>query len=447
MSQLQGNEANRIMRDDKKIYIIIPGCSDLNRGDQALVWETKRLAEDSGYQGEFYLTSERNEPVEQSEARGLHIIPPILEHPSRMFKSKENISYTKMLKIKWGVVAVFDLLGSLLILNNITRRIAKAFISSDKRNVINLFEDADAIFMKGGGLLQTYGGLSSTYSMYFWCYPILLAHRLGKPVLVMPNSFGPFEGLFVKQIAHAALSKCRVLTSRETYSQATVESQLGLEIQNYPDLAFTMPMSNLDKKEIYTKYELPSDKQLVAITMRPYRFPQSSHPEAAYALFKSEMAVFIDWLYDQGYMPVVIEHTLAVNAHENDGACIKDVLAQVPQDHYRFITDPSYDCYDLKCIYSYCDYIIGTRFHSVIFSFGSDVPGIAIAYVGNKSQGIMHDIGLDDYVLAIDAVRADILKEKFASLVSNRRQIQEQIHAYRVEAERARQNLIHACVR
>ena len=29
---------------DKK-YIIIPGCSDLNRGDQALVWETKRLAE------------------------------------------------------------------------------------------------------------------------------------------------------------------------------------------------------------------------------------------------------------------------------------------------------------------------------------------------------------------------------------------------------------------
>lgn len=72
-------------------YVIIPGCSDLNRGDQALVWETKRLAEEAGYVGEYFLTSEKNEPVEQSLKTGLKIITPILEHPSRKFKSKENI--------------------------------------------------------------------------------------------------------------------------------------------------------------------------------------------------------------------------------------------------------------------------------------------------------------------------------------------------------------------
>ena len=38
-----------------KKYVIIPGCSDLNRGDQALVWETKRLAEDAGFKGDYYL--------------------------------------------------------------------------------------------------------------------------------------------------------------------------------------------------------------------------------------------------------------------------------------------------------------------------------------------------------------------------------------------------------
>ena len=48
--------------------------------------------------------------------------------------------------------------------------------------------DSEAFFMKGGGLLQTYGGFYSTYSMYFWVYPIFLAHKLKKTVYIMPNS-------------------------------------------------------------------------------------------------------------------------------------------------------------------------------------------------------------------------------------------------------------------
>lgn len=426
-------------------YVIIPGCSDLNRGDQALVWETKRLAEDAGFKGEFYLTSERNEPVEQSKKIGLKIIPPILEHPSRKFRSKENISYTMSLKMKWGLVAVFDLLGSMFILCNATRGIAKRFLSQEKREAVQILEDADALFMKGGGLLQTYGGLSSTYSMYFWTYPILLANKMKKPVYVMPNSFGPFEGPFVKAIAKKALSGCKVLTSRETLSQDMVKDDLGLDIQNYPDLAFTLPKADLNKDEIFKKYNLPSDRKLVAFTMRPYRFPNSENPEEAYETFKHELAEFISWVYEQGFMPVIVEHTLAVNAHENDGACIADVTKMIEQEKYRIISNVDYDCHDLKCIYSFCDYIVGTRFHSVIFSFGCDVPGIAIAYTGNKSQGIMHDIGLDDYVINIADVKAELLKQKFADLIENETTVVSKVRAYRELAEESRDALIAMC--
>lgn len=429
-----------IKRSEK--YIIIPGCSDLNRGDQALVWETKRLAEDCGYRGEFYLTSEKNEPVEQSESKGINIISPILEHPSRKFKNKENISYTKMLKIKWGFVAIIDFIVSLFILNNITRKFIKIFLTPEKRNALDIFEESRALFMKGGGLLQTYGGLSSTYSMYFWVYPLLLAHKLHKPVYVMPNSFGPFKGPFVKKIAKYALKKCKVVTSRETYSKKMLEYQLNINVQNYPDLAFTLPKANLNKHDIYIQYSLPLDRKLVAITVRPYRFSNEDNPKRAYELFKNEMSKFIEWLYDQGYMPVIVEHTLAINAHENDNACIKDIISNISLEKYRYISNKIYNCCDLKCIYSYCDYIIGTRFHSVIFSFGSDVPGIAIAYTGNKSQGIMHDIGLDDYVIQISNVRANLLKEKFINLEKNKSEVVKKIKLYRRKAENERDNLI-----
>lgn len=426
-----------------KKYIIIPGCSDLNRGDQALVWETKRLAEEAGFKGEYFLTSERNEPVEQSLAQGIKVVHPLLEHPSRKFKSKENITYTKTLKIKWGIVALWDFLGSLFLLCKPTRFITKHLVNSEKKEIITLFENADAIFMKGGGLLQTYGGLSSTYSMYFWTFPILLAHALKKPVYVMPNSFGPFEGPMVKLIAKKTLSKCRLVTSRETLSQEMVRKYLGLSVQNYADLAFMLPKSKMD--DIHKKYNLPIDRKLVAITMRPYRFPGNHDPEKAYQSFKTEMANFIHWLYERGMMPVIVEHTLAVNAHENDGACIKDVVSMIDKKEYCIISDPNLNCYELKAIYGQCDYIVGTRFHSVIFSFGSTVPGIAIAYTGNKSQGIMHDIGLDDYVVGIEEVSAQLLIKKFESLQKEEGIIRKKITAYREKASMDWKKLVEEC--
>lgn len=412
-------------------YLIVPGCSDLNRGDQALVWETKRMAEECGFEGKYYLTSEQNEPVIQSEKKGLEIVYPILEHPSRKFKSKQNIKYTKTLKIKWGMVAFFDLLKSFLILANSTREIVKKFSSKEKIKSIEIMEQVDAVFMKGGGLLQTYGGLSSTYSMYFWVYPLLLAHKLGKPVYIMPNSFGPFEGPLVKKIAYVALKKCKLITARESFSQKILEEQLSLSVPNYADLAFELPKFNLDKNEIFEKFNLPIDKKMVALTMRPYRFPHSSNPEKAYSIFKKEMADFISWLYQNGYMPVIVEHTLAVNAHENDGACIRDVVSMLGQDEYRVVSESAYDCEDLKYVYSLFQYIVGTRFHSMIFSFGSNIPGIAISYTGNKSTGIMHDMKLDDYVLDINEVTSENLKRKFIQLINNEGTVRKKIEDYR----------------
>lgn len=42
---------------EENTYVIAPVCSDLNRGDQALVWETKELAEAAGYKGKYFCVS------------------------------------------------------------------------------------------------------------------------------------------------------------------------------------------------------------------------------------------------------------------------------------------------------------------------------------------------------------------------------------------------------
>ena len=423
-------------------YVIVPCCSDLNRGDQALVWETRRIAEDAGMRGKYYFTSEANEPVTQSEERGFTRILPVLEHPSRKYKNKENVQYNLALKLKWGVVALGDLVVSLCLLTKLGRKILKPLLPVYTRESLEIMENMTALLVKGGGFFQFYGGLTSSYTAYFDAYHIFLASCLGKPVYMMPNSLGPFEGPMVKWIVRKALSKCRLVSARESISRDMMAHELGIEPVLSPDLAFSLRPARLDRDQVFAAYDIPVDRKVVAITVRPYRFPNASDPTAAYESFKRGVADFADWLYSQGYIAVFVNHTLAVNSHENDYACITEVAKMLPEEHYRVISNADYDCQDLKCLYSFCDYIVGTRFHSVIFSLASGVPGLAISYVGNKSVGIMSDIGLSDYVLHIDSVTADELEAKFVALVRNEEDAKSKLEAYMAKIPAERSSLV-----
>lgn len=427
-----------------KEYIIIPGCCDLNRGDQALGWETARIAQDAGFKGQYAILAERAEPVEQSIQEGYKIIVPALEHPSRKFENKDNIVYNKRTKIMWGVVAAKDFFHSLFILKRKWYRQYTITRSKDSKYVetLKFFQNADAVFMKGGGLIQSHGGLISTYATYYRLYHIFLAHSLQKPVYILPNSFGPFEGPFVKFMVKRAFQECKFISARERKTQEVVKAELGMKIPCYPDLAFYLENGTITKQDLLDRFAVPSDKKIVAITMRPYRFPDKKDPETAYKVFQDEMRKFICWLAEHGYMPFIVEHTFAITSHENDGDCIKDVINGLDENIYRLLSDRSMNCRQLKSVYGSCDYIIGTRFHSLIFSLSNMVPGIAISYDGYKSVGIMRDMGLGEYVLDINDVTAQELENKFESLTAHEKEIKNDIKKYIQFANNERNQLI-----
>ena len=190
-------------------YLIIPPCSDFNRGDQALVWETERFARDAGFDGDYYFMAEAKEPVEQSVVHGLKPVRPILEHPSKRFKSTKNISMNYKLILKWGLVSLIDLSWSLLLLTPL-RNIVTLFFSKIKKDSYNIFRDADAVFVKGGGFIHSYGGKTALYYIYFQLFHILLAQSLGKDVYIFPNSFGPFKGWGVKALVKRAFDTLKI---------------------------------------------------------------------------------------------------------------------------------------------------------------------------------------------------------------------------------------------
>lgn len=423
----------------KKI-VITPGITDLNRGDQALIWLIKDILEEDGTSIDAKLLQSGNNEEDiymqsrQSIEMGYDVMTPLLLHPARN-KETEDIRYSLLVKLRWGFTALKDLVNSSLLLSKyrFLYKLGEVKLNKQQMTTYHNFVDMDLMIVKGGGFLHTYKRLTDIYYLYYSLFNIMLAHRLGKKVIIMPNSFGPFLGKFEKYIVKKVLNKCDLIYAREDISRIYLQDLLGREVYLSPDLGFYIsPNENdVDLGEI----KLPKSETKVAITMRPYRFPEYSDGENRYGKYINEMYLVCYELIKNGYHPVFVAHTLGPSAHEDDRIALYEVIeklkeAGVSSANYTFADDPSMNCFGLTNLYSQVDYIIGTRFHSVIFAMTSLTPAIAISYSGHKTTGIMEDMGLEEYVVKIGEMNSKVLLEKFNKLVSNEQVVKAKIKNY-----------------
>lgn len=395
-------------------YIIIPGCDDGNRGDQALIFQTKEIAERAGFTG-CYSMLYALDASKYTNFECIDIIQPILGHPSRKFKNKNNMRYTPALLFKWGTAAMLDYFFSKLLLYKITRPVFRHFLSSEQEKTFFALQNCDACFVKGGGFLHSYGKLTDIYQIYYFLYHIRLAQVLKKPVYILPNSFGPFSAPGVAHQIQKVVSKCRMVTVRESLSKKALEA-IGVKNELYPDLAFSLQKSKCCIPELQKIRELAGDRKLIGVTARPYRFPGSENPQRKYDDYVSSLSKMCQWLADNGYFPVLIEHVIAENNGESDIKCLEEISGNLKKDGYYIFSNAAYNCRDLKTVYGEMYAVIGTRFHSVIFSLSEEVPCIAITYGGNKGNGIMLDIGLNDFALSIEEISFTHLQTSFQKL-------------------------------
>lgn len=398
-----------------KKTIILPACDDGNRGDQALVWRTRELAKEAGLAGSCKMLTDNVGQSPQSEAAGIGLLQPILRHPSTRFSPGSNMRYGKMIVLVWGIISVFDSLRSILLLTRMTRPLVSRFLSNEERQTLLEIQSADACIVKGGGFIHTTGNFTDSYKAFFFLYHIILALSLGKAVYVMPNSFGPFEGAFYSWIVRRTLSRCKLLISRETVSQDMLRA-IGVESLVMPDLAFGLEAEYPEVPHLQKIRMKAGQRPLVGITARPYRFPGSLNPDSAYKKYLSEMVLFSKWLFDEGYYPVFIEHVVSSGEHESDISAIAAIADLLPDDNYSIFQDSELNSRQIKSVYGECDYVIGTRFHSVIFALSEGTPAIAIGYGGNKGRGIMRDIGMPEYVVEIEDFNFVEIAERFTRM-------------------------------
>lgn len=396
--------------------VILPGTDELNRGDQALVWQTKSIAERAGFSGKYKMLISPGGASEQSRVHGITPLVPLLRHPSTRYKPTTNLKYGVALTLIWGAIAVGDTVRCLGLLTRLGRWLMRPLLSLEERKTLNAIETSSACFVKGGGFIHSTSSVADPYRAFFFLFHIFLAQSFGKKVFVMPNSFGPLNGRLYRKIVRTALNRCSIVTARESISQSALAG-IEIESQIFPDLAFGLQgVKPTSPSPIAAIRRDQPNKKIVGLTARPYRFPGAPDPKAAYTRYVAEMANFIALLKNDGHLPVFIEHVISDGHHESDISAIEDVMRHEGAVDTPIISVPDFNCEGLKSLYGECDYVVGTRFHSVIFALSEGTPAIAIAYGGNKGLGIMRDANLEEFVTPIEEFSAQRAFAQFSQL-------------------------------
>ena len=414
----------------KKNVILIPSNTDLNRGDEALVWESISLIKDV-YDENVNISivgptddSEISKlQTKQTKKLGYEILETLLKHPGR-YASTDDVSYSKTTVLKWGWVAIKDFFFSILLLSKCSFLFNMAFkkLEEQQRYSYLKFKEADSVFVKGGGFIHSYGGITDAYKIYYFLYLIILSQRLGKEVYVLPNSIGPLKNVFACYLVKKILRKCSLVTTRESISQHFVKSK-GISSLKFPDLGFYLEPSEYDFTAYLKDRNVDFTKKNVLFTLRPYRFDGAKDPKTLYHNYEQCIINTVGYLLSVNFGVTFFAHTLGPGAHEDDRIALLSVLKKLPENLRNkiiYISDDELTCRDVEKIYSYYDYVIGTRFHSVIFSLNVNIPSIAIAYGGNKGKGIMEDLHNDMYSVDMDKLNNESIIEKLDNLFRNR---------------------------
>ncbi len=319
--------------------------------------------------------------------------------------------HTKIGKIKAIIKLILSMLYQLIMVN-----LSKEKLIARYENYRSLNE-SDYIVVCGGGFL---GGRK--FDSFMHLFQIYINTKFEKKVIMMGTSIEPITNKFVKKMTERILKKVDFIYAREviTYDYLN-EFMPENKYELIPDMAF---MLEDVKEELEYVNELKKEfKYIYGLTVRKWDFPEEKNGKELFEKYKKELAKFIEYKAQKDNSLFVFVPQVIVE-HGNDANVAKEIRNLMQEDlkkHFVILEDDIHPNEVKQLIWNF-DFFIGTRMHSNIFSTSMEVPTIAIAYE-KKTNGIMHTVELDDYVLEMKSITFDQLCELSKKQMDNKNNI------------------------
>lgn len=228
------------------------------------------------------------------------------------------------------------------------------------------------------------------------------------PLILGPQTYGPFEGEKVKKYARTVIEKAELIISRDEESKRYLDSFCKKDILVATDLAFELPYDN-QKNNDSTKIKIGINPSGLLCNKKNDRSAFDTKLTVDYESYLYQLVEFLkrDGKYEIYMIPHVGNE--AIECFGN----IKDV------NYHEAFSSPI----EAKSFISEMDIFIGARMHATIGAFSSGVATIPVAY-SRKFRGLFKGIGYD-YLIDLCSMSTDEALNTTIKYVQNYKELKD----------------------
>lgn len=262
------------------------------------------------------------------------------------------------------------------------------------RQIKRQYEWADLVVCAPGGICM--GGFQNWDHLYF----LKWAQHCKKPLAYYGRSFGPFPeetelNRQFKKVSYEMLHYFSYLSIRDKVTEH-IADEIGIPYVSTIDTAF------LDNPDPLLPYEIK-----MVLKDRPYMVFVPNcllwHPKYAGKFSVEDLVTMYSnivkeiWKYNKDLSVVMLPQTFGSGQKLDDLMIFRMIAEKLNDD--RIIVLP--DCYSSDIqqrIIRGSQFVIGARYHSIVFAINQGVPVIALSYE-HKIAGLLQRLDMDESMI------------------------------------------------
>ncbi|QDU58479.1 polysaccharide pyruvyl transferase family protein [Aeoliella mucimassa] len=248
-------------------------------------------------------------------------------------------------------------------------------------------------------------------------------NRRGKPVILMPQMFGPFEKPKVRSAFQKLCDAATLIYAREHASYDAVREVIGDDprLHMAPDITIFSPHG----PEVVTGHEAES----YAVLVPNERMLDQGRGEWG-DTYLPRLVAAGKQIASHGFRPAIVIHS----GDEGDKKLAEELYAQLEPlvDQQKPFIFTHQNPLVLKQFIAGARYLVGSRFHSLVAALSSGVPGIALGWA-HKYEMLASDFGIpelihrganntDDLLVQVDALSNLEENQRLRNILVDRRE-------------------------
>lgn len=280
---------------------------------------------------------------------------------------------------------------------------------------------------------------SDIYGMERYFYvslPQILVLLLGKKMVLLPQTYGPFRGSLAKSLTRFILRRADHVYSRDAEGLEEIKALIGpafspSKFEFCYDVGFVLQPAAPARIDLAGLASLDDHTgPLVALNvsgllyMGGYTRDNMFGLRADYRQFSRDA---IKLLVEKGATVLLVPHVFGEEAETDTSACAQ--VYEELKDKYPGrlgLVRGEYNQHEIKYVIGKCDFLIGARMHACIAAVSQCVPAVCVAY-SDKFIGVMGAIGVDSIVADARKLDEQELLEFIANSLDGRAAIRERL--------------------